>query len=73
MATATASFPDRLTMTEDKFDELRQLAATQNISLSEALTQAIDISRFVMQSIASPDTKLLLKKGRNYTELMWPR
>ncbi len=72
MATATAGFPDRLTMTEDKFEELRQLAATQNISLSEALTQAIDISRFVMQSISSPDTKLLLKKGRNYTELMWP-
>ena len=73
MATQSFPVPDRLAITEETFAELRELAATQNISMSEALTQAIDISRYVKRSIADPDTKLLLKKGRKYSELMWPR
>lgn len=72
MATQSVSLPDRLVLTEDRLDELRQLAESQNISLSDALSQAIHISGFVRRSIADPDTKLLLKKGRNYSELMWP-
>ncbi len=72
MATQSVPLPDRLVLTEDRLEELRQLAESQNISLSDALAQAIHISGFVRRSIASPDTKLLLKKGRNYSELMWP-
>ena len=72
MATQSVSLPDRLVLTEDRLEELRQLAESQNISLSDALAQAIHISGFVRRSIAAPDTKLLLKKGRNYSELMWP-
>ena len=72
MATQPVSLPDRLVLTEDKLNELRRLAEGQDISLSEALAQAIHISSFVRRSIAAPDTKLLLKKGRSYSELMWP-
>ncbi len=72
MATQSVPLPDRLVLTEDRLDELRQLAESQNISLSDALAQAIHISGFVRRSISDPDTKLLLKKGRSYSELMWP-
>lgn len=72
MPSTSSELPDRLVLTEDNLNELRSIAESQNITLSEALAQAINISAFVQRSIAAPDTKLLLKKGRNYSELMWP-
>ena len=69
MATHTASLPDRLTITEDVLQKLQRLADSQNISLSSALTQAINVSDMVVRSVNSPDTKVLFKRGRKYTEL----
>ncbi len=69
MATQAASFPDRLTITEDVLHQLQRLADSQNISLSQALSQAIKVSDVVVRSINSPDTKVLLKTGSKYTQL----
>ena len=69
MATHMASLPDRLTITEDVLDQLQRLADSQNMSLSEALTQAIQVSDMVVRSVNSPNTKVLFKKGNKYTQL----
>ena len=69
MATQANSLPDRLTITEDVLQRLQKLADSQNISLSSALTQAINVSDVVVRSMNSPDTKVLLKKGSKYTQL----
>ncbi len=69
MATHVASLPDRLTITEDVLQKLQLLADSQNISLSRALTQAINVSDMVVRSVNSPDTKVLFKKGNKYTQL----
>ena len=69
MATQAASLPDRLTITEDVLQKLQQLADSQNMSLSAALTQAINVSDLVVRSVNAPDTKVLFKRGRKYTQL----
>ena len=69
MATQAAPLPDRLTITEDVLAQLKRLADSQNITLSEALTQAIKVSDIVVRSINAPDSKVLLKKGKKYEQL----
>ena len=69
MATQAASLPDRLTITEDVLQKLQRLADSQNMSLSAALTQAINVSDVVVRSVNSPDTKVLFKRGKKYTQL----
>ena len=69
MATQSAPLPDRLTITEDVLQQLQRLADSQNMSLSDALTQAIRVSDMVVRSVNSPDTKVLFKKGNKYTQL----
>ena len=69
MATQSAPLPDRLTITEDVLQKLQKLADSQNMSLSAALTQAINVSDMVVRSVNSPDTKVLFKRGRKYTQL----
>ncbi len=69
MATHVASLPDRLTITDDVLRQLQKLADFQNISLSDALTQAIRVSDMVVRSAKSPDTKVLFKRGKKYTQL----
>ena len=71
MATQPAILSDRLTITEDVLQKLQKLADSQNISLSSALTQAINVSDMVVRSVNSPDTKVLFKKGNKYTQLTW--
>ena len=69
MATQVASLPDRLTITDDVLHKLQKLADSQNMTLSAALTQAINVSDMVVRSVNSPDTKVLFKRGRRYTQL----
>lgn len=69
MATQVASLPENLTITDDVLQQLQRLADSQNISLSQALTQAIKVSDMVVRSVNSPDTKVLFKKGNKYTQL----
>ena len=69
MATQAASLPDRLTITEDVLQKLQKLADSQNMSLSAALTQAINVSDMVVRSVNSPDTKVLFKRGKKVTQL----
>lgn len=69
MATQVNSLHSRLTITEDVLNQLRLLADFQNITLSQALTQAIEVSDIVVRSINSPDSKVLLKKGNKYEQL----
>jgi hypothetical protein len=70
MATQSVPMPDRLSITEDVFEKLRHLAEAQKISMSDALTQAINISDYVVRQVEDPGTKLLLKKGKKYEELV---
>ena len=69
MATQAAVLQDRLTITEDVLQKLQMLADSQNMSLSAALTQAINVSDVVVRSVNSPDTKVLFKRGKRYTQL----
>ena len=69
MATQVGPLTDRLTITEDVLQKLQKLADSQNISLSSALTQAINVSDMVVRSVHSPDTKVLFKRGKKYTQL----
>ncbi len=69
MATQSLPLPDRLTITEDVLNKLQELARTQNISVSQALEQAINISDIVVRKKAEPGTKVLFKRGNNYQQL----
>ncbi len=69
MATQSVSLPDRLVLTEDQFENLRQQASEQNIDLSEALARAILVSGVVVQRTKDPATKVLFKTGNQYREL----
>ncbi len=69
MATQSVSLPDRLVLTEDQFENLRQQAAEQNIDMSEALARAILISGVVVKRTKDPATKVLFKNGNAYREL----
>lgn len=70
MATQSIPLPDRLTITEDVMNKLQELAKTQNISVSQALSQAINISDVVIRQRSQSGTKVLFKRGNNYKELV---
>jgi hypothetical protein len=53
----------------DQYDTLQRLAKMQNISLSDALRQAISLSDLIVNANAEPDTKILLRKGDSLQEL----
>jgi hypothetical protein len=70
MATQSVPLPDRLVLTEEQFENLRQQADEQNISMSEALARAILISGVLVKRTArNPGTKILLKDGQEYREV----
>ena len=70
MATQPVSLPDRLVLTEDQFENLRQQASAQHIDISEALARAILVSGIVVQRTKDdPETKVLFKRGNQYREL----
>ncbi len=70
MATQPISLPNRLTITEDILDQLQQMAERQNITVSQALTRAIQMSNYIYSKIEDPDTKVLLKRGKKYEQLV---
>lgn len=69
MATQSVPLPDRLILTEDQFENLREQASTQGVDLSEALARAIQISGLVVQRMQEPGTKVLFKNGNRYREM----
>lgn len=73
MATQPVSLPDRLTIAEDTLDQLQQMAERQHISVSQALTRAIQMSDYIYSNMEDPQTKVLLKRGKNYTQLVASR
>lgn len=70
MATQSMPLPERLTITDSVLHKLQELAKAQNISVSDALTQAINISDVVVRKRAEPGTKVLFKKGNRYEQLL---
>ncbi len=75
----TAGAPDKssangnrrvnVVFTDEQYKTLQQLAASQRISLSEALRQAIGISNFFVGANFDKGTQILLKKGDSVQEL----
>lgn len=53
----------------DQFNKLQNLATKQNISLSDALRQAINLSGLIVDANADKDTQILLKQGNSVQEL----
>jgi hypothetical protein len=53
----------------EQYDTLQKLASMQNISLSDALRQAISVSNLIVSANADADTQILLKKGNSVQEL----
>ncbi len=54
---------------QEQYNTLLNLAKMQNISLSDALRQAINVSNLIVKANADEDTKILLKKGNTVQEL----
>jgi|GEM_PF-5311642 len=70
MATALPSQKvTQLTISVDTFNALREMAERQNISLSEALRQAINVSHLLVNEGRDQGTKILLKTGNQVREL----
>ena len=53
----------------DQFNKLQNLATSQNISLSDALRQAINLSKLVVDANADKNTQILFKQGDNIQEM----
>ena len=53
----------------DQFETLQGLATSQNISMSDALRQAISLSKLIVGANSDSDTQILLKKGDAIQEL----
>ena len=70
MASQPIQLPERLTISEGVLNKLQELAQMQNISLSEALAQSINISDVVIRQKAEPGTKVLFKRGNRYKQLV---
>lgn len=56
-------------LTQQQYETLEKLAAAQQISLSDALRQAINIADLVVGANSDPDTRILLQKGDRTQEL----
>lgn len=57
----------------EQYNTLLNLARKQNITLSAALRQAINVSSLIVNADADKDTKILLKKGDSVQELKFVR
>jgi hypothetical protein len=67
-----ASPPSKLTqvtVSTETLNALRKIAAQQNISLSDALQQAVNVSQLLVDAEQDRDTRILLKKGSRLEEL----
>ncbi len=70
MSSQSIPLPDRLSITEGLMQKLQELARLQNITVSEALAQSINISDLVVRQKAEPGTKVLFKRGNRYKQLV---
>jgi hypothetical protein len=59
----------QVTVSTDTLRALRKIAERQNISLSEALQQAVNVSHLLVDAEEDNDTRILLKKGSRVQEL----
>ncbi|HZC43458.1 MAG TPA: hypothetical protein VE195_04740 [Acidobacteriaceae bacterium] len=59
----------QVTISTDTLNALHKIAARQNISLSDALQQAVNVSQLLVDAEEDSDTRILLKKGRRLQEL----
>ena len=66
---STAQDLTQITISPDTLEALRKIAARQNISLSDALQQAISVSQLLVEAEGDRDTHVLLKKGSQVQEL----
>lgn len=55
--------------TPEQYDTLQKIADKQKISISDALRQAIKISKLVVDANEDPDAKILIEKGNRVQEL----
>jgi hypothetical protein len=55
--------------TPEQYEILQKLAKMQNISMSDALRQAIGISNLILQANADPNTQILIKEGDSVQQL----
>ncbi len=53
----------------EQYRKLENLARSQNISLSDALRQAINLSGLIVDANEDKDTQILLKKGNAVQQL----
>ena len=53
----------------EQYETLQDLAKVQKISLSDALRQAINVSKLVVDANEDKDTRILLDKGGKIQEL----
>lgn len=67
-ASATSNLT-QITISTDTLNSLRKIAARQNISLSDALRQAVNVSQLLVDAEEDNDTRVLLKKGSRVQEL----
>lgn len=54
---------------QDQYETLDKIAKMQNISISDALRQAISVSNLIVNANADKDTQILIKKGDSINEL----
>ena len=59
----------QVTVSTDTLNALHKIAAKQNISLSDALRQAVNVSQLLVDAEEDSDTRILLKKGTRVQEL----
>lgn len=68
MPTTTSEKP-QITISPDTLKALREIAAKQNISLSDALQQAINVGHLLVDAGKNQNTHILLKTGNKIQEL----
>lgn len=54
---------------QDQYEMLTQIAQKQNISISDALRQSIQIGKLVVDANQDADSRILLEKGGKVQEL----
>ena len=53
----------------DQYEKLQNLATSQDITLSDALRQAINLSSLIVEANADKNTQILFKRGNNVQEM----
>lgn len=54
---------------KEQYAALQGLAESQGINVSDALRQAINVSKLIVDANADKDTQILIKKGDSISEL----